>query len=290
MNKLFWLINCWILINICSCKNTSLSKANYDPDKNLADSVSKLYKQGKYLDVISLSTNLINKKDENILYRMLRAASYKILRKNDKGIVDLSYIIAFVPDSVTIDIDGEKNYCLRWALRNRGEILEELGNNEKALADFNHLLRLTNRNAPAISEMARIYQRMGNLDMADSLVAVAYNMDSSDVIVIANVGLIALHEANWEKAIVYLNKALSKGEDARYIMCRGTAYRYEKKYELAEKDFKRSIELDSNNTDSYSLYAGMLKEQGRKQEYCENLHKAMALGEVFDQKLLEECK
>jgi tetratricopeptide (TPR) repeat protein len=92
------------------------------------------------------------------------------------------------------------------------------------------------------------------------------------------------------KAIIYLTKALSKGEDEDYYNRRGEAYMEVKKYELAEKDFKRSLEIDPNNIDTYLFYAGMLKELGRKKEYCENLHKAVALGKVVDPKFLEECK
>jgi tetratricopeptide (TPR) repeat protein len=279
-----------ILLGIITstCSNTSAGKKTNVSDKRTVDSVSSLFAQGKYNDVIDLCTKMIKTGSENSIYRMLRGVSYSRIDQKTLMLDDNSYIITHVSDTLSTIFYGDTIRYLRWALKERGKYWIGIGAYEKALSDYESLLRLNNKNADAISAMATIYSYMGDLKVADSLVTIAYNIDSSTAIVTANVGLIVLH-TNPSKAIIYLTKALNKGEDEDYYNRRGEAYREEKKYDLAEKDFKRSLELNPKNIDTYLFYASMLKEQGRKKEYCENLNKAVSLGKVVDPKFLEEC-
>jgi tetratricopeptide (TPR) repeat protein len=290
MYKLLVLIILLGLIN-STCSNTSAGKKTNISDKRTIDSVSSLFAQGKYNDVIDLCTKMIKTGSENPIYRMLRGVSYSRIDQRNLMLDDNSYIITHVSDTVSTIFYGKRIQYLRWALDERGKYWMGIGAYEKALSDYGSLLRLNNRNADAISAMATIYSNMGNLNIADSLVNLAYNIDSSTALVTANVGLIVLH-TNPSKAIIYLTKALNKGEDEDYYNRRGEAYMEVKKYELAEKDFKRSIELNPNNIESYLFYATMLKQWGRKPEACEALHKALEHGAVVvdSTKFLEVCK
>ncbi len=98
---------------------------------------------------------------------------------------------------------------------------------------------------------------------------------------LANQGITAYGEQKYDIAMAGLLGAAEYGdildvEDSMYYFFGGQAALMEKEYEVAEKSFKKCIELDYNAGESVTFLADAMKNQGKKDELEKELTAAVA--------------
>src|SRR5262249_50177691 len=113
-------------------------------------------------------------------------------------------------------IELDQNYA--WVIENRGEIYEEMGKYEEALADFNRVIELDPENTEIIKKCGTTYCLMGK----------------------------------FEEALADFNRAIELDpENAETIEYRGDTFRAIGKYEEALAEYHKAIKLDSASTGTH---------------------------------------
>ena len=155
-------------------------------------------------EILALYDQAINENPYDASFYAGRAGFRKTTDENLQDIVDdYTMAIECTPDNL-------EYYCLRgWAYYEVGG--DE--NNEKALADFNEVIKRDSRHNSSLAGIAYVYGNMKDYD----------------------------------QAISYIDRAISIKEYASYYEARGTMYLLKKDYDRAISDYEKSISLNGRD-------------------------------------------
>jgi tetratricopeptide (TPR) repeat protein len=128
---------------------------------------------------------------------------------------------------------------------NRGIAYRRLGEHRKAIADYEHALRLNPKAADAFNNRGNAYRALDDLDRALTDYDEAIRLNPSYAHAYNNRGVIFLEIGNTERAVADFDRAIA--EDASYANAfrnRGVARTHLQLFELAIDDFDSSTRLD----------------------------------------------
>lgn len=245
------------------------------------DSIDNLLKEGNYKLALSICNNQIEfgNQTPDLLFR--RAFSLAKLEEDSLAIIELSFIIDNVPDTLYEDSEffGRIFYNIQ-SLFNRSGLFLEAEKYEQAYPDLKKLFELDSTNIEVIARYAKVCTYTGLEEQGNYLDGKAYSMDSTSVIAIANIGFRFLRNKDPLTAIYYFDKAIKIEPSYATYLGRANSYKLLNNFELASSDYKKSIELNPNYADTYANFAVLYFMQGNDYKYegCMLLSKAESLG------------
>jgi len=139
------------------------------------------------------------------------------------------------------------------AYLNRGMAFAELKQNDRALDDFNAVIRLNPRSSPAYNNRGRIYQEQGRTDSAFEDYATAIELDRGNTLAYNNRGLAFKAIGHSDRAIEDFTAAIAAdpGYAAAYSN-RGIVYGETGQLDKAIEDFTSSMKANPYYTDAYT--------------------------------------
>lgn len=273
-----------ISLSLTGCRGASKNnEPNLHPSSHTytIDSIDNLLKEGNYKLALSICNEqiaLVNQ-TPGLLFRS--AFSLAKLGEDSLAIIELSFIIDNVPDTLYEDSEffGRIFYKIQ-SLFNRSGLFLEAEKYEQAYPDLKKLFELDSTNIEVITRYAKVCTYTGLKEKGNYLDNKAYLLDSTSVITIANIGFRFLRNKDAFTAIYYFDKAIKIEPTYATYLGRANAYKLLNNFELASRDYKKSIELNPNYADTYANYAVLYFMQGNdyKDEGCKLLKKAESLG------------
>jgi tetratricopeptide (TPR) repeat protein len=167
------------------------------------------------------------------------------------------------------------------AYKNRGEALSEMGQFDRAIADYDMAIALNPSNYEAYNNRGVAFDGIGHPDkaIADYDKAIALNPRLYDAY--NNKGKIYGQTGSFSEAIEQFNKTIEiKPDFALAYVNRGLAYFFIREYEKALEDLNKAIELDRNYTEAYSIRGNVYLRMGNKELAVSDFRKACDLGEA----------
>jgi tetratricopeptide (TPR) repeat protein len=164
----------------------------------------------------------------------------------------------------------------------------------KAITNFDQAILINDR------DYRYLYNR-GNakraLDMSKDAIEdynLALALDSSQYEVYLNRALCYFQDNQWEKALDDFNRSagISAGKDKNVFYYRGKLYFNAERFEDAQADFQKCIELEPGFAEGYhSLALAKIVIEGKSEESCELLKKSVELGFSKAQEMVDAyCK
>jgi tetratricopeptide (TPR) repeat protein len=193
------------------------------------------YKTLAYLPVWKNSYTLYDyalKIDPNNMEALLnRSMSYITDGKTDKAFIDLDLFIKKYPNNI-----NEIPYI------NRGVIFKDRGEFEKALADFNHALKLKPNSFQSLLNRGNLFLAQNKLDEARADFSAAYDSDSTNYTLNKNISSLYNKSGNHAVALVFAEKCLAVNEtDLDLLRVRGVSLFYMGKNKEALEVFTKVL-------------------------------------------------
>lgn len=143
--------------------------------------------------------------------------------------------------SYTCALDLKPDYAPAYA--RRGYAYAELGDSERALADYEQALSLDETYIPAYVNRGALYTRLGNFGLAINDLTLAISLDPSNVTALNNRAVVHAIEGNYDLALDDLNAAIQL--DAQYAQPYATrAAIYSA---LAARDYQQFVTTSGTN-------------------------------------------
>jgi protein O-mannosyl-transferase len=168
-----------------------------------------------------------------------------------------------------------KNAAVPW--NNRGVYYRELGQNEKALTDFNESIRLA-PSAAAYNSRGKVYFDMKKYPEAMKDYSAAIKEEPLLAEAYANRAAVYGTTNFVNEAIQDINKALEfEPNNVNALVNRGAAYLSTKQYDLSIKDLTRVIELEPNHQNGHLNRSLAYKESGQTEKALADAVKYVSL-------------
>jgi tetratricopeptide (TPR) repeat protein len=239
----------------------------------------KEFDKENYEKAISYYTKSIEKKEELAKSYNYRGMAYLYSDKLPEAQKDLEYSFQLDPSDYRI-YTSLARYCY---------LTEQMGS---ALEYYNKSLERKPDNYDLYSERAGVKAilEMYNEAIADADISVQHL--PNDYNAYLNRGYVYLRMGHYPESINDLTTSLKMKKSQKGFGNRGTAYALSKKYDLALKDFDKSLEY--NPTDPFVLYqkGEVLLSLGQRDKGCDCLLKSKQFGNnVIDDVIeKEKCK
>ena len=165
------------------------------------------------------------------------------------------------------------------AFNNRGLAYNKLGQNQRALEDFNKAINLDRYDMRAYKNRGVTYAKLGLYQSAleDFNEAIRLKPNYADTYI--NRGVTYAKLDQYQRALEDFNKATRlKPNYADPYYNRGVAYIDLRQYQSALEDFNEAIRLKPDYADAYSNRGGIYLNQGYKDLGCHDAQKACQLG------------
>jgi Tfp pilus assembly protein PilF len=161
----------------------------------------------------------------------------------------------------------------------RGQVYQEQGYLEKAMADYNMVNALEPFHFEVYCSRASIFEKMGQPDKAikDYSMAIAINPRAEEALI--RRGILYGKAGQFDKAMEDFNRAIdiNPGNPPAYVS-RGTAYFRLGQNSKALADFSKAIELDQNYAGVYVNRGSLYLNTGNKEQALSDYRKACSLG------------
>jgi len=232
----------------------SFREVEFNPDGAIAD----------YTDAIRQKPNVAE-------YYMKRAYAYNIKKDYDRAISDYSEVLRLGPTTETEVYKGNgytigkvDDYSVM-VYNNRGIMYIEKGNYDRAISDFNELIRLNPNEAATYNNRGVAYYKKEVYERAIADYTEAIRLNPNYAEAYKNRGLASysyqrelndgytiLYKGYYNEAISDFTQAIQLGlKDVGVYFFRGTAYSNEGHNDKAISDFNEVIRLDPNDTLAY---------------------------------------
>jgi tetratricopeptide (TPR) repeat protein len=168
------------------------------------------------------------------------------------------------------------------AYYNRGVVFQNIGETEKALADFNRVLELDHENLSAYNNRGAIYRVLKEYDkaLADYSEAIALNPEYSKAY--NNRGNVYMEMEQFDKALIDYSKAIEL--NPKYVQAYinlGNVYTKQKEYEKALQEYQRAIEIDPEFAYAYFSRGSVYQELMEYEKALADYSKAIELNSEF---------
>ena len=169
-------------------------------------------------------------------------------------------------------------------IRLRSDCFIELSNFKSAVADFNSLIKLDQKNVPLYVAASYCYWELGDNTNCFSYLQMAYQINPKDAGTLSNMAYYFGQGGKYEESIKYATLGLEQNPPntlkGALLNNRGYAYINLKQYDIALKDINQSISFHPDNSYAYCYRA--LANIGLKKmnTVCTDLEKAKQLGGV----------
>jgi len=165
-----------------------------------------------------------------------------------------------------------------WQFNNKGLMAVEAGKIAEAEAYFRNAERLDPNNPWIPNNLGLMLEKAGRKADAKSAYGRASGVDPQFIDAYVNLGALLLNEGKWKEARVPLGKGyLLKANDERVLYNLATAHYELKNYGKALFFIERNIQINSNNSDYYSLRSDIFSKLGRDKEAQKDRVKALRL-------------
>ena len=139
------------------------------------------------------------------------------------------------------------------AFNNRGIAYKEKGDFERAISDYDEAINLYPENALAFNNRGSAYQAKGDFERAISNFDEAIKIDPKNAAAFNNRGNAYKEKGDFERAISDFDKSIKlKPKNAGAFNNRGTAYREKNDFERAIRDFDEAIKLNPKHADIFN--------------------------------------
>ncbi len=283
----------WVLFGLASARAANVHQLRND--------ALRLYAEGRFQEALPLFDQLLQSKPRDIESLNKRGCIYLRMNQPQRAMADFNRATAYVPffdlDQQQLnrqthpDIPGTLTANPYWsyqlypsAFTNRGIAQMMLGNDDAALADFQHALNLNFMRglpwfpglASAYSGIGQVYHRKGDdarsFDAYDR--ALRFNRNDPNVYIGRGVALSGLGRP--EEALASFNKALEIDQrNARAYGHRALLYERLGRDSDALADYETAIRLDPSGTMVRRYRGGLLSQLGRQDDAASDLSAAI---------------
>lgn len=125
----------------------------------------------------------------------------------------------------------------------RGYVYTQLGDSERAIADYDQALVLNELNVPAYINRGALYTRLGNFGLAINDLTLAIGLEPDNVTALTNRAVVHAIEGTTDAALADANAALAiDPESAAALAIRAAVYQ-----SLAARDYQRIVQITGSN-------------------------------------------
>ncbi len=164
------------------------------------------------------------------------------------------------------------------AYNNRGGAYQALGESLQALEDFRRAIQINPDYALAFYNRGNVYQLLGEMGLAIEDYNEAIRLDPSDPAAFRNRGVAYRAIGDFDRAIEDFDAATRLAPyDARPFIARGSVYHLLDDYQRALEEFDAAIRLDPGNSDAYGGRADAYRLQGQHLLAIEDFDEAIRL-------------
>lgn len=210
---------------------------------NNFNSIKEIAKKGDYVTSLNLIDKLLKKDSSNVEYYLFKSTTLGNLKMYNESLSVLNVAIRKYPTSFD-------------ALINRGSVLLSFNETDKAIEDYYKAMSLSTTD----SMKAIVYTNLGAAKIwkrdfvnAYSDLIKSYNIDSTDLGVLSNLGAVCDEINKKEETLKYLYKAIEI--DSTYIPAyAGLGFKFQEmgNYQEAIKYYNKVLQLDSTEALGYS--------------------------------------
>lgn len=131
----------------------------------------------------------------------------------------------------------------------RAETNKALGQNDKALADYNQAVKEAPDYYLPYSRRASLYSELGDFDLSDKDYHQSIRLRNDNPVAYVGLGTNAVLQKRWDDAVTQFNRALLLSPDNAYVMARrAECFIGKQDYDKAADDIVRSLDIDRNQT------------------------------------------
>ena len=212
------------------------------------------------------STSAPRVSDDQVASLGLQLGNFKLmLERREAAIEAYSHAIALKPNFAE-------------AYNNRGTVLNEMAELDRAIRDFNKAIALRPNLAEAYYNRGTAYGFKSDHDRAMQDYEDAIKLKSNIIEAYYNLGVAHAFKNDLNRAIQYYNKAIKLKSD--FVVAynnRGIAYLGKRKYDLAIRDFNKAIALNPMDANPYVNRGSAYYDKGDYDRAIQDLDKAMVL-------------
>lgn len=169
-------------------------------------------------------------------------------------------------------------------LLNRGYAFEETGQYDRAIQDYDHVIRLKPNDAKAFYNRGNAYESKKLYDRAILDFDQAIRLKPGDAFTLSARGATYVGKGLYDRAIEDFDQVirLSPDDSASYAM-RGNAYGLKAQYDRAIQDFNRAIDLNPNEALSFLSRGLAHKDKNKFDQAIQDFDQAIQLKSDFAQ-------
>lgn len=212
------------------------------------------------------STSAPRVSDDQVASLGLQLGNFKLmLERREDAIEAYSHAIALKPNFAE-------------AYNNRGTVLNEMAELDRAIRDFNKAIALRPNLAEAYYNRGTAYGFKSDHDRAMQDYEDAIKLKPNIIEAYYNLGVAHAFKNDLNRAIQYYNKAIKLKSD--FVVAynnRGIAYLGKRKYDLAIRDFNKAIALNPMDANPYVNRGSAYYDKGDYDRAIQDLDKAMVL-------------
>jgi tetratricopeptide (TPR) repeat protein len=261
--KHFWLIAFAILLLSCGNKS-SKKEVQYSIDL-LKKKVNSSLDQNDFNAVILYCDSLILLDSSNPSGLLGKGIALSSLGRNEEALSIFDLIIS--KDTAWPDPYG-------WRAFTR----QNIGDTTGAMSDYNKSIARDSNYFKSRVNRGNLFRKQRKYEDAKRDFTAAFQIDSSAVILLHNMGLLENDMGNLKSAVYYYNKALQIEPKYYLFFDRGTAKLQMNLLEEAIADYSASISLNPNHDPSYLYRAQCYQLLGKTELMCDDLNRAAQLG------------
>ena len=143
--------------------------------------------------------------------------------------------------------------ALGFVFYRRANAYNEIGERDRAIADYNQAIRINPNHAGSFSNRGVAHARKGNYDAAIQDYDQAIRIKPTYVDAFANRGVAYARQGDYDRAIQDYDKAIRlDNRHANAFYARGNAYRHKGEYDRAIEDYSEAIRLNPKHANAFS--------------------------------------
>lgn len=244
-----------------------------------------------YLKLFDTLTSDILSKDEVSLFKNKKIAE----KEYNKSLIEKEFSKKMQFLNRAIELDSTK-----WEFFfERGYLLLEMNEYNKAILDYNVSLKLNPNNVNIYTHLAFCYGKINDLETAIEYSNESIKLDPRNIIGYSNLAIFLRKKGEYDNSLAILTKAIDiENTNDRLYNSRADLFRYLGSFENAFSDIYKAIEINSKEPMYLGTLAEIFASVGKIEEFYFNLNIALGMGmkaknmstarDVYDKLINEE--